>query len=309
MTQLTDATISLFSATLGGMMIGIGECASDWPLLACAEPSLSIVPQLPAGMRVSGTCPGTIFAQLGSGAVKTWATFGAALLGAFFHGVVREPFMPWLKWGQVKNRPMYAVLGVSPAVTTSAFVVGLAAVVGLVGAFAWEPIPGSAQGVQFTAAYWHPALVGCFVGFLQIPLTLMVQKNLGASTSLSVLVAQAAWCYTGSPYLNKLRADKSKWMDVLFAAVCVLGSTAAAATADPGPNWTTAADMASVSWVEAVIGGFVLGAGARLANGCTSGHGITGAGHQSLVSFVGVAAIFGGGILTALVYAGVNGTL
>ena len=93
-----------------------------------------------------------------------------------------------------------------------------------------------------------------------------------------------------------------KWLDVLFAAACILGSTLSAGTVSPHTNFTTEGDMALVTWYEVVLGGLVLGFGARFANGCTSGHGITGAGHLSVVSFAGVAAIFGGGILTALCY-------
>ena len=83
---------------------------------------------------------------------------------------------------------------------------------------------------------------------------------------------------------------------------CILGSTLSASTVQPETNFTTADDMALVSWYEVVIGGLVLGFGARFANGCTSGHGITGAGHLSVVSFAGVAAIFARGIITALCY-------
>jgi uncharacterized membrane protein YedE/YeeE len=49
-----------------------------------------------------------------------------------------------------------------------------------------------------------------------------------------------------------------------------------------------------------VIIRFLLVGGARLANGCTSGHGISGMAHLATVSFVAVPAMFGGAIGTAL---------
>lgn len=41
--------------------------------------------------------------------------------------------------------------------------------------------------------------------------------------------------------------------------------------------------------------------GARIAGGCTSGHGISGMASLGLASFVTVAAMFAGGIASALV--------
>jgi len=40
-------------------------------------------------------------------------------------------------------------------------------------------------------------------------------------------------------------------------------------------------------------------AGARIADGCTSGHGISGIAQLAVASFIAVAAMFAGGILTA----------
>jgi uncharacterized membrane protein YedE/YeeE len=49
----------------------------------------------------------------------------------------------------------------------------------------------------------------------------------------------------------------------------------------------------------AFLGGFVMLLGARIAGGCTSGHGISGMAQLSLGSTVAVAAMFAGGILAA----------
>jgi len=46
--------------------------------------------------------------------------------------------------------------------------------------------------------------------------------------------------------------------------------------------------------------------GARIAGGCTSGHGLSGAGLLFLPSFVAVPAMFGGGIATAFLLKAVN---
>ena len=50
----------------------------------------------------------------------------------------------------------------------------------------------------------------------------------------------------------------------------------------------------------AFLGGFVMLLGARIAGGCTSGHGISGIAQLSVGSTLAVAAMFAGGILTAM---------
>jgi uncharacterized membrane protein YedE/YeeE len=49
----------------------------------------------------------------------------------------------------------------------------------------------------------------------------------------------------------------------------------------------------------AMFGGMVMGFGARLAGGCTSGHGISGASQLSVISWVAAICFFIGGIISA----------
>lgn len=53
----------------------------------------------------------------------------------------------------------------------------------------------------------------------------------------------------------------------------------------------------SITWTEAVIGGFLVGIGTRIGSGCTSGHGVCGIGRLSVRSIV-ATCIF---VLTAIV--------
>jgi uncharacterized membrane protein YedE/YeeE len=50
----------------------------------------------------------------------------------------------------------------------------------------------------------------------------------------------------------------------------------------------------------AFAGGFLMLGGARIADGCTSGHGISGMAQLAVGSTIAVAAMFAGGILTAM---------
>ena len=62
---------------------------------------------------------------------------------------------------------------------------------------------------------------------------------------------------------------------------------------------------ASYGWVQSMIGGFACILGARVAAGCTCGHGISGASELSLSSFAAAASMFAGGIITNFIYAAI----
>jgi hypothetical protein len=53
----------------------------------------------------------------------------------------------------------------------------------------------------------------------------------------------------------------------------------------------------------ATLGGFIMVFGARIADGCTSGHGVSGIAQLAIGSFIAVTAMFAAGIVTAnLIY-------
>lgn len=59
-------------------------------------------------------------------------------------------------------------------------------------------------------------------------------------------------------------------------------------------------------WVLGV-GGFLVGLGAQISNGCTSGHGVCGLGRRSLRSLVATLTFMGTGIATVFVFNRLNG--
>jgi uncharacterized membrane protein YedE/YeeE len=54
-------------------------------------------------------------------------------------------------------------------------------------------------------------------------------------------------------------------------------------------------------WIVALIGGIVMGIGARWAGGCTSGHGISGTLQLNVGSWLAAMCFFIGGIATAMI--------
>lgn len=66
----------------------------------------------------------------------------------------------------------------------------------------------------------------------------------------------------------------------------------------PDSLFGTAAFAAAGPWLLWIIGGFLVGFGARWANGCTSGHGISGLSSLQKGSLLAVIGFFLGGLIT-----------
>lgn len=94
-----------------------------------------------------------------------------------------------------------------------------------------------------------------------------------------------------------LRAEKHEWRwKAAFLAGLVSGGFLLA--------WqmpSTLAEVSPRSWPWVIAGGLLVGFGARLGGGCTSGHGVCGIGRGSLRSVVATAIFIVTGALTVLV--------
>ena len=63
----------------------------------------------------------------------------------------------------------------------------------------------------------------------------------------------------------------------------------------------------TVSWWQLALGGFIAGYGARLSNGCTSGHGICGLASLQLPSLLAVIIFLGAAMVSAAAVKAVGG--
>lgn len=159
---------------------------------------------------------------------------------------------------------------------------------------------------------WSPYFAGALIGLLQIPAFLIIETALGASSSyVTVGAALAGLVDPGLlriDYVAKHVAANAKnlWQVALVAGIA-LGAFASmklsgAARAPVSPIWTKALGSPSkgLRYAVAFAAGFLMLFGARIADGCTSGHGLSGMAQLSIGSTVAVAAMFAGGIGTAL---------
>jgi uncharacterized membrane protein YedE/YeeE len=134
------------------------------------------------------------------------------------------------------------------------------------GAFPYDP----------RATAWSPILSGLLIGTLQIPAWYLLSHHVGTSTSYVVIVSRALQLVDHKllqhvPYFaNYFKATDITDTVTLFSIV-------AAAVVS---SWLSGERLVhSVQYIaplQSFIGGFLALFGARLAGGCTSGHGISG---------------------------------
>jgi uncharacterized membrane protein YedE/YeeE len=158
---------------------------------------------------------------------------------------------------------------------------------------------------------WSPYLAGIVIGLLQIPAFLIIETALGASSSYVTVGGLITSWFDPSilkvGYVARHVAFTGKnWWQVALVAGIAAGAFISMHMSGSrrriiSPIWTRALGSTSPAkrYAVAFFGGFVMLFGARIADGCTSGHGISGMAQLAVGSTVAVAAMFIGGIATA----------
>jgi uncharacterized protein len=158
---------------------------------------------------------------------------------------------------------------------------------------------------------WSPYLVGAALGLLSMLTFYFSHKPLGASTAyarVAGLVGQtlAPRHVRSLPFYCDQTEPKVDWQVMLVTGV-IAGSFLAAWSGGEltgrwlPPMWV--AHFGESIWLRLLIafgGGVLMAFGARVAGGCTSGHGISGALQLSVGSWIALAGFFVGGIATAM---------
>jgi uncharacterized membrane protein YedE/YeeE len=160
---------------------------------------------------------------------------------------------------------------------------------------------------------WSPYVAGIVIGLLQIPAFLLIETALGTSSSyVTVGGLIAGWV---DPAILKIdyvarhvAATGKNWWQVALVVGIALGAFVSSRMSGTrrqaiSPIWQRALGSSSPTrrYAVAFTAGFLMLVGARIADGCTSGHGLSGVAQLAVGSIVAVAAMFAGGIATGLV--------
>ena len=157
---------------------------------------------------------------------------------------------------------------------------------------------------------WSPYAVGVGIGILSWFTFLLSDKPIGCSTAFARTSGMLERFLRGSkttqrPYYVKFPPTVD-WEWMLVVGILVGSFVSAHLSGQlqlqwiPG-KWSAAFGTALFPrWLIALIGGIIMGFGARWAGGCTSGHGISGTLQLALSSWLAAVCFFIGGIAAAM---------
>ncbi len=161
---------------------------------------------------------------------------------------------------------------------------------------------------------WSPYAVGIGIGVLSWVAFLLSDRPIGCSTAFARTCGMIERLFRGNkvkdrPYYQKY-ASTIDWEWMLVLGVVIGAFISAKFSGYFQARWTPGEisgelDKAIVTvpyarWITAFIGGIFMGLGSRWANGCTSGHGISGTLQLAVSSWLAAICFFVGGIATAM---------
>ena len=163
--------------------------------------------------------------------------------------------------------------------------------------------------MQHASGAWSPYLVGTLIGLLSMATFYFSNKPLSVSTAYARLAGLVGNVFAKGHTENlKFYQDekpKIAWGEMLVFGMLLGGFIAAVTGGEFTATWVPAlweqrfgADVGLRLGV-AFVGGVILAYGARLAGGCTSGHGISGAFQLSVGSWIAMLCFFFGAVATA----------
>ncbi len=157
---------------------------------------------------------------------------------------------------------------------------------------------------------WSPYLVGILIGVLSWFSFIVSKKPLGTSTSYARASARLGAIFVGNSiydwkYYQKYKPEL-EWQSMLVIGIVIGSFISAVLAGEFNLSFIPLTEFESIlnqnilgRIFSAFTGGILLGFGARLAGGCTSGHGISGAFQLSIASWISLISFFVGGAITA----------
>lgn len=161
----------------------------------------------------------------------------------------------------------------------------------------------------FREVTWSPYMVGIGIGVLSWFTLLISKKPIGCSTTFARAAGMIEKMFTGKKVEAKEYYQTVKptvdWQFMLVIGIVIGAFISARLSGDFRMEWVPpvwAAAFGSSRLLRlgaALLGGILLGFGSRWADGCTSGHGISGTMQLGVGSWISAICFFIGGILMA----------
>ncbi|KAF2004995.1 hypothetical protein P154DRAFT_425437 [Amniculicola lignicola CBS 123094] len=246
------------------------------------------------GMTLTGACPGTVLVQVGTGTYPGIYSFAGGLAGGVLYTGLRH-VLPKSPASASSKAPttVYDEYHIRPDVAVLSYVALCAAVVA--GAVRFAP------GGEAPSTFFPPIIGGLTIGAAQLGSMLLRGAPVGISTAYEEC-GSSFWKVLGRvKSMAKIEGKEMKespkqtWKAAAFAGGVMLG---AALLTRMAPRFIPYGVMTptTISPLQAAVGGLIMVMGARIANGCTSGHGISGMSLLAKSSILTVMSMFVGGM-------------
>lgn len=245
------------------------------------------------GMTLTGACPGTVLVQVGTGVPSGRYAIAGGVLGGVLYTLVskaiRRPCAPpaaaSTSPGATPNHSLHGKIGLD-ANTAILMFEGMCISMILAARYF---MPGK------TETFLDPIVGGLVIGAAQLAALFLTKAPVGVSTCYEDF-GRWFWACLGVKGADGKRSLLPLTKAVAFAS----GILASSYTLSKTVPEMIMSDNMNISPVQGILGGLVMVFGARLAGGCTSGHGISGMSMLGVSSIITVASMFAGGIGLAL---------
>eukprot|EP00999_Lentomonas_sp_LEN2_P002680 NODE_555_length_1372_cov_9.175100_g519_i0.p1 GENE.NODE_555_length_1372_cov_9.175100_g519_i0~~NODE_555_length_1372_cov_9.175100_g519_i0.p1 ORF type:complete len:395 (+),score=36.19 NODE_555_length_1372_cov_9.175100_g519_i0:110-1294(+) len=254
------------------------------------------------GMSVAGTGPTMLPAYAGGGLWTIGPILGGAALGIAVFGLL-DTFLPIPKPTE-DNPVLEGFLSRFEPLKGSTYLnyrclsvlIGSLMLICCIVLEILAPFDNESAKYKMSAG-WAPSIAGIVTGLNQIPIRLITGDGQGGATSLTCIVSTLTCGLI--PSIKPLVLTKwANWWQVICVWFGLFPGSLIASNIFGEFNDPV---VHQFEWYRGFIGGFLMLFGARLAMGCTCGHGISGTSELALSSFLGAGCIFGGAILTAVI--------
>ncbi len=151
---------------------------------------------------------------------------------------------------------------------------------------------------------WHWGASGAVIAFVTLTLLFVGKRRLGISSGFEDVCSLVL----SAPYFQRERTLHGRQWRLPFLVGLLLGGFLSASLGGGwAPTWQLGmldtalglSPMAKLVWM--FVGGLFVGFGTRLANGCTSGHGIFGLSNFEVPSLVATVCFMGSGLVVTQV--------
>ena len=160
-----------------------------------------------------------------------------------------------------------------------------------------------------TRVHWSPYTVGIGIGILSWFSFLISKNPIACSTTFAKASGMIEKLFLGGkvslkPYYQKIKLVVD-WQWMLVVGIVIGSLISSLLSGDFHWQWVPSIWANAFGGdpvlrvIVSLVGGICLGFGARWADGCTSGHGISGALQLAVSSWISAICFFIGGILTA----------